>query len=60
MTPQELYDWALAHNAEHIKIGLQYQDRGGEYSGNTYEDDIDVTVSIETSTDGEEAFILLS
>ena len=24
MTPQELYDWALAHNAEHIEIGLQY------------------------------------
>ena len=59
MTPQELYDWALAHNADHIEIGLQYQDGGGAYSGNTYEDGIDVTATIETAADGEEAFVLL-
>ena len=59
MTPQKLNDWALANNAEHIEIGLQYQDGGGAYSGNTYENGIDVTATIETATDGEEAFVLL-
>ena len=42
-----------------IEIGLQYQDGGGAYSGNTYEDGIEVTVTIETTADGEEAFVLL-
>lgn len=59
MAPQELYDWALANNAEHIEIGLQYQDGGGAYSGNTYEGGIEVTATIETTANGKEAFVLL-
>lgn len=59
MAPQELYDWALANNAEHIEIGLQYQDGGGAYSGNIYEGGIEVTATIETTANGKEAFVLL-
>lgn len=32
---EELYNWAKEHNVEKLRIGLQYQDGGGFYYGDT-------------------------
>lgn len=37
-TIRELYEWAEKNNALDIPIGVQYQDDGGAYIGNTFED----------------------
>lgn len=35
-TIKELYDWAVLHGAEDFPVGLQYQDSGGSYLGDTF------------------------
>ena len=49
-TIKELYEWAVKHNVENLPVGLQFQDEGGAYSGDTfsaYAPDYEVSVSIE-------------
>ena len=65
----DLYNWAIENNALDLPIGLQYQDEGGYYEGNTYLHSVDqiargndtynsdLSVSIES--DGGEKYILL-
>ena len=47
MTIKELYDWAVKNNAENLEIGVQYQDDGGPYPGDTFQDKRETSVSIE-------------
>ena len=68
-TIMDLYNWAIENDALDLPIGLQYQDEGGYYEGNTYlhsvdqidrgndMDNSDLSVSIESR--GEEKYILL-
>ena len=50
----DLYNWAIENDALDLPIGLKYQDEGGYYEGDTYQNlidqnakDEDLTVSIE-------------
>ena len=40
-TIMDLYNWAIENDALDLPIGLQYQDEGGYYEGNTYLHSID-------------------
>lgn len=40
-TIMDLYNWAIENDALDLPIGLQYQDEGGYYNGNTYLHSID-------------------
>lgn len=60
-TIKELYEWAVKNNAENLPIGLQFQDGGGTYSGDTFTDfapDYEVSASIEES--GDDKYVLLA
>ena len=60
-TIKELYEWAVKHNVENLPIGLQFQDGGGSYSGDTFADfahDYEVSASIEES--GDDKYVLLA
>ena len=60
-TIKDLYEWAVNHNAENLPIGLQFQDEGGSYSGDTFTDfapDYEVSASIEES--GVDKYVLLA
>ena len=49
-TIKDLYAWAVKNNVEDLPVGLQYQDMGGPYDGDTFSDmgpDYDVFTSIE-------------
>ena len=63
-TIKELYEWAIKNNAENLAIGLQYQDGGGIYNGDTFSDmgkDYDISVTIEkVSDDNNTKYVLLS
>lgn len=56
-TIKELYDWAVLHGAEDFPVGLQCQDSGGSYWGDTFHDGMAVFAQIEES-DGQK-FVLL-
>lgn len=56
-TIKELYDWAVLHGAEDFPVGLQYQDSGGSYSGDTFHDGESVFAQVEES--GGQKFVLL-
>ena len=59
-TIKDLYEWAVKNNAENLPVGLQFQDEGGTYSGDTFTDfapDYEVSASIEES--GDDKYILL-
>ena len=59
-TIRELYEWAVKNNAENLPVGLQFQDEGGAYSGDTfsaYAPDYEVSASIEYS--GDDEYVLL-
>ena len=64
-TIKDLYDWAIKNNVEDLPVGLQYQDAGGTYSGDTFTDmgpDHEISVeeaSLSTGTD-KVRYILLS
>ena len=59
-TIKELYEWAVKHKVENLPVGIQFQDEGGAYSGDTfsaYAPDYEVSVSIEYS--GDDEYVLL-
>ena len=47
MTAKEFYNWAVENNVENLEIGVQYQDDGGTYYGDTFRDRREASVSIE-------------
>lgn len=65
----DLYNWAIENDALDLPIGLQYQDEGGYYNGNTYLYSIDQIdrgndmytddLSISIESEGGEKYILL-
>ena len=60
-TIKDLYEWAVKHNAENLPVGLQFQDGGGSYSGDTFTEfapDYEVFASIGTS--GADKYVLLA
>ena len=68
-TIMDLYNWAIENDALDLPIGLQYQDEGGYYNGNTYLYSIDQIdrgndmytddLSISIESEGGEKYILL-
>ena len=51
-TIKDLYEWAVKRHVENLPVGLQYQDEGGAYSGDTFSDmgtDYEISASIEES-----------
>ena len=60
-TIKDLYEWAVKNSVENLPIGLQFQDGGGSYSGDTFTDfapDYEVSASIEESEDDK--YVLLA
>ena len=49
-TIRDLYEWAVKNHVENLPVGLQYQDMGGPYDGDTFSDmglEYDIFHSIE-------------
>ena len=62
-TIKELYEWAVKNNAESLPVGIQFQDEGGTYSGDTFTSysqspNYEVFVSVEKS--GDDKYVLLA
>ena len=60
-TIKELYEWAVKNSAETLPVGIQFQDEGGTYSGDTFTafaPDYEVFASVETS--GDDKYVLLA
>lgn len=62
-TIKELYEWAVKNNAEGLPVGIQFQDKGGAYSGDTFtyyshSPNYEVFASIEAS--GDDKYVLLA
>ena len=60
-TIKDLYEWAVKNKVESLPIGLQFQDGGGSYSGDTFTDfapDYEISASIEQS--GDDKYVLLA
>ena len=60
-TIRDLYRWAVKNSVEDLPVGLQYQDGGGTYSGDTFSDmgaDYEISASIEESS--EDKYVLLA
>lgn len=60
-TIKDLYEWAVKNSVENLPIGLQFQDGGGSYSGDTFTEftsDYEVSASIEKS--GDDKYVLLA
>lgn len=60
-TIKDLYEWAVKNSAENLPVGLQFQDGGGSYLGDTFTEfapDYEVFTSIETS--GADKYVLLA
>ena len=58
---RELYEWAIKNDVADLPVGLQCQDGGGSYSGDTFTDfapDYEVSASIEESEDDK--YVLLA
>ena len=56
-----MYRWAVKNSVEDLPVGLQYQDGGGTYSGDTFSDmgaDYEISASIEESS--EDKYVLLA
>ena len=52
-TIRDLYEWAVKNHVEDLPIGLQYQDMGGPYDGDTFSDmglEYDIFHSIEETS----------
>lgn len=65
-TIRDLYNWAVKNHVEDLPVGLQYQDMGGPYDGDTFSDmglEYDIFHSIEEtslSTDSDKTkYVLL-
>ena len=62
-TIKELYEWAVKNNAESLPVGIQFQDEGGTYSGDTFTSysqspNYEVFASVEKS--GDDKYVLLA
>lgn len=60
-TIKDLYEWAVKRHVENLPVGLQYQDEGGTYSGDTFSDmgtDYEISAAIEES--GVDKYVLLA
>ena len=60
-TIRDLYEWAVKNNAENLPVGIQFQDGGGTYSGDTFTEfapDYEVFASVEES--GADKYVLLA
>lgn len=62
-TIKELYEWAVKNNAESLPVGIQFQDEGGTYSGDTFTSysqspNYEVFASVEKS--GDDEYVLLA
>ena len=52
-TIRDLYEWAVKNHVENLPVGLQYQDMGGPYDGDTFSDmglEYDIFHSIEETS----------
>ena len=52
-TIKDLYAWAVKNNVEYLPVGLQYQDMGGPYDGDTFSDmglEYDIFPSVEETS----------
>ena len=52
-TIRDLYEWAVKNNVEDLPVGLQYQDMGGPYDGDTFSDmglEYDIFHSVEETS----------
>lgn len=58
MTVKELFTYAVKEGFENLEIGLQYQDGGGEYCGDTFKAGDEISYSIQSSKGRE--YVLLS
>ena len=62
-TIKELYEWAVKNSAETLPVGIQFQDEGGTYSGDTFtaysgSPNYEVFASVEKS--GDNKYVLLA
>ena len=60
-TIKELYEWAVKNSVENLPVGIQFQDGGGSYSGDTFTEfapEYEVSASIEES--GADKYVLLA
>lgn len=44
-TIKDLYKWAVKHNVENLPVGLQFQDEGDVYRGDTFTEYPDYEIS---------------
>ena len=58
-TIKELYEWAVKNNAESLPVGIQFQDGGGSYSGDTFTKLPDYRISAFVEEYRGEKYILL-
>ena len=52
-TIRDLYEWAVKNHVADLPVGLQYQDMGGPYDGDTFSDmglEYDIFHSIEETS----------
>ena len=62
-TIKEIYEWAVKNSAESLPVGIQFQDIGGFYSGDTFTSyshlpNYEVFASVERS--GDDKYVLLA
>lgn len=58
-TIEDLYKWAVEHGYENLPVGLQYQDGGGSYNGDTWDDCREDVVGVLKVYDGGKPYVLL-
>ena len=60
-TIKELYEWAVKNSVENLPVGIQFQDGGGSYSGDTFTEfapEYEVSAAIGKS--GDDEYVLLA
>ena len=60
-TIKDLYEWAVKNSVENLPVGIQFQDGGGSYSGDTFTEfapEYEVSASVEES--GDDRYVLLA
>lgn len=58
-TIEDLYKWAVENGCEKLPVGVQYQDGGGCYSGDTWYDCREEVRSTIKVYDGGKEYVLL-
>lgn len=59
-TIKELCEWAVENHVEDLPIGLQYQDGGGSYDGDTFTEEGMRDLNIEVCKNRDIEYILLA